>query len=53
MRTFADDSKMYLVPFVRKNNLTLFLKTIIPDRNATKKYLGGEKNGSVCGIMIW
>lgn len=28
----------YLVPFVRKENV-IFLKTIIPSRKATKKYL--------------
>ena len=34
---------IYLVPFIRENEITFFLKTIIPDRKATKKYLGGEK----------
>lgn len=34
---------VYLVPFVRENDITFFLKTIIPDRKATKKYLGGQK----------
>jgi uncharacterized DUF497 family protein len=33
---------VYLVPFVRENDVTFFLKTIIPDRKATKKYLGGK-----------
>ncbi len=33
----------YLVPYVIENN-EYFLKTIIPSRKATKKYLGG-KNG--------
>jgi uncharacterized DUF497 family protein len=31
----------YLVPFVKENE-TIFLKTIIPSRKATKKYLGGK-----------
>ncbi len=30
---------VYLVPFVRKNKHTVFLKTIIPSRKLTKKYL--------------
>ncbi|MCX6154125.1 MAG: DUF4258 domain-containing protein [Candidatus Kapabacteria bacterium] len=34
---------IYAVPFVEDDN-KIFLKTIYPDRNATKKYLGG-KNG--------
>jgi len=33
----------YLVPYVKDGD-TLFLKTIIPSRKATKEYLGG-KNG--------
>ena len=32
---------MYLVPFVRKNAQTIFLKTIFPSRTFTKKYLSG------------
>ncbi len=32
---------IYLVSFV-KNKSEFFLKTIIPSRKATKKYLGGE-----------
>jgi uncharacterized DUF497 family protein len=32
----------YLVPFVEDNE-KIFLKTIIPSRRATKKYLKGEK----------
>ena len=32
----------YLVPFI-ENEDELFLKTIIPSRKATKKYLKGEK----------
>lgn len=31
---------VYLVPFVRKNKHTVFLKTIVPSRKLTKKYLG-------------
>ena len=34
---------VYLVPFVINDN-EVFLKTIIPSRKATKKYLGGNKN---------
>ena len=37
-------SYIYLVPFV-ENQEGIFLKTIIPSRKATKKYLGGKKNG--------
>lgn len=33
----------YLVPFVETEN-EVFLKTIIPSRKATKKYLRGESN---------
>ena len=33
----------YLVPFVLEKENTYFLKTIIPSRDATKKYLRGEK----------
>ena len=32
---------VYLVPFVEDEH-TVFLKTIIPSRKATKEYLGGE-----------
>jgi len=32
----------YLVPFVETDE-EIFLKTIIPNRQATKRYLGGEK----------
>ncbi|MBN2266916.1 MAG: BrnT family toxin [Candidatus Babeliaceae bacterium] len=32
----------YLVPFVESGE-EIFLKTIIPSRKATKKYLGGKK----------
>jgi len=35
---------VYLVPFI-ENKKEIFLKTIIPSRKATKKYLGGETNG--------
>ena len=31
----------YMVPFVKKDS-EYFLKTIIPSRKATKKYLGGQ-----------
>lgn len=34
---------IYLVPFVSNEN-EIFLKTIIPSRKATKKYLGGRKD---------
>jgi uncharacterized DUF497 family protein len=30
---------VYLVPFVRKDKQTVFLKTIFPSRKMTKKYL--------------
>jgi uncharacterized DUF497 family protein len=30
---------VYLVPFVRMNDNTIFLKTIFPSRKLTKKYL--------------
>lgn len=33
---------VYIVPFVRKDEYTVFLKTIIPTRKLTKKYLGGH-----------
>ena len=35
------DNYVYLVPFV-ENDDEVFLKTIIPSRKATKKYLKGE-----------
>ena len=35
------DDYAYLVPFVESED-ELFLKTIIPSRKATKKYLGGD-----------
>jgi len=35
---------VYLVPFV-ENESQIFLKTIIPSRKATKKYLRVDKNG--------
>jgi uncharacterized DUF497 family protein len=31
---------VWLVPFVRKDEQTVFLKTIFPSRKLTKKYLG-------------
>jgi hypothetical protein len=36
------DNYAYLVPYV-ENEHEIFLKTIIPNRKATKKYLGGNK----------
>jgi len=36
------DTYIYAVPFVQNNN-ERFLKTIIPSRKFTKKYLGGKK----------
>ncbi|HEU5281975.1 MAG TPA: toxin [Gammaproteobacteria bacterium] len=30
---------VYLLPFVRKNESTVFLKTLFPSRKLTKKYL--------------
>jgi hypothetical protein len=40
------DDYVYMVPFVKNNEQTIFLKTIFPSRKLTKKYLGGsnEKN---------
>jgi hypothetical protein len=35
------DDYVYLVPFV-EDEQTVFLKTIIPSRKATKQYLGEE-----------
>jgi len=37
------DGYAYMVPFVRDDN-EYFLKTIIPSRKATKKYLGGQND---------
>jgi hypothetical protein len=31
-----------MVPFVRQNEYSVFLKTVIPSRKLTKKYLGGH-----------
>lgn len=36
------DDYAYLVPYVENEN-EIFLKTIIPSRKASKKYLGDEK----------
>ena len=33
------DGYVYLVPFVRKNEETIFLKTLFPSRKLTKQYL--------------
>lgn len=38
------DDYVYLVPFVEDDRF-VFLKTIIPSRKATKRYLGEEDNG--------
>jgi hypothetical protein len=35
------DEYVYLVPFIEDDKL-IFLKTIIPSRKMTKKYLGGK-----------
>jgi uncharacterized DUF497 family protein len=35
---------VYLVPFVRKDENTLFLKTIFPHRKYTKCYLRGDND---------
>ena len=35
---------VYLIPFVRKDKNTVFLKTIIPHRKSTKLYLRGGKH---------
>jgi hypothetical protein len=37
------DDYVYLVPFVEDDE-TVFLKTIIPSRKATKQYLGKESD---------
>lgn len=37
------DDYVYLVPFV-EDEYTVFLKTIIPSRKATKQYLGEESD---------
>ena len=37
------DAYVYLVPYVEDDN-KIFLKTIIPSRRATKKYLKGDKS---------
>lgn len=34
------DQYVYLVPFVKKSENSVFLKTIFPDRKMTKRYLG-------------
>ena len=39
--TVSIDRYVYLVPYVENDN-EIFLKTIIPSRKATKKYLGGK-----------
>jgi len=37
------DDYIYLVPF-SEDELTIFLKTIIPSRKMTRKYLGGKQH---------
>jgi uncharacterized DUF497 family protein len=37
------EDDVYLVPFV-EDERTVFLKTIIPSRKATRRYLGGEQD---------
>lgn len=37
------DNYAYLIPFVEGDKI-IYLKTIIPSRKATKKYLRGDKN---------
>ncbi len=37
------DQYVYLVPFVKKSENSVFLKTIFPDRKMTKRYLGENK----------
>lgn len=37
------NSYIYLVPFVRKNEKEIFLKTIFPSRKAVKKYSKNKK----------
>ena len=37
------DDYAYVVPYVRKDDRTLFLKTIIPSRVETRNYLRGGK----------
>lgn len=34
----------YIVPCIQETDTTFFLKTIIPSRKATQKYLGGDNN---------
>jgi hypothetical protein len=38
------ESYAYVVPFIEREE-TIFMKTIIPSRKITKKYLTGDKNG--------
>ncbi len=39
------DGYVYLVPFVRKNRETVFLKTLFPSRKLTKQYLTKKVQG--------
>ena len=43
MFTVRREDYVYLVPFVEDEH-TMFLKTIIPSRKATKQYLGEESD---------
>jgi len=36
---------VYLVPFIKKDHQTVFLKTIFPSRKAKKHYLNNEELG--------
>jgi len=38
------NSYIYIVPYVSEGENQYFLKTIIPSRKMTKKYLGGDSN---------
>lgn len=37
------DNYIYAVPFIRKDENVIFLKTIFPHRKLTKRYLGGTE----------
>lgn len=37
------DDYAYIVPFI-EDEKTIFLKTIIPSRKMTRKYLGGKRH---------
>jgi len=42
MYVLALNNYVYLVPFVKKDEETIFLKTIFPHRKLTKRYLRGK-----------